>query len=227
MECLVFLGAFGILVAYLIFRMGDFAAGCAFAMLMAGYAVLKFRATRRAGSQGRSATEIAGDSRRPRVQQLGFVRGRAVRRGVFGILLVFGFCMAVLAAVAWTGLLPRGTPLDFFAPETRFVSRWRSELRFCPAPAAAELILKDNKEGGEVVRMADGSWVAVVMEHACCTGAGFNATLYVSSTGEAWLDSATCYCGWMPLGDELAGYPATGVADFIAAVNASKPIVRL
>lgn len=76
--------------------------------------------------------------------------------------------------------------------------------------------------------MPDGSWVAVVMEHSCCTGAGFDATLYVASTGEAYLDSESCYCGWMPLGGELAGYPKTSIADFMAAVKASgKKTTRL
>jgi len=135
---------------------------------------------------------------------------------------------AALAGVAWTGLLPRGTPFDYFSPEARFVRQWRSDLRSCSDPDSAKTLLKRNKEGGEAVTMSDGSWVAVVMEHSCCTGAGFNATLYVVSTGETYLDSESCYCGWLPLGEEIYGYPKTSVHDFIAAVKSSgKKTTRL
>lgn len=79
-----------------------------------------------------------------------------------------------------------------------------------------------------MVTMSDGSWVAVVMEHHCCTGAGFDATLYVTSTGETHLDSESCYCGWLPLGDEIYEYPKTSSAAFLASVRSSgKQLTRL
>ena len=135
---------------------------------------------------------------------------------------------AALIGVAWIGLLPRGTPFDYFSPEARFVRRWHSDLRACSDPTSAQVLLKRNKEGGEAVMMADGSWLAIVMEHSCCTGAGFNATLYVASTGETYLDPESCYCGWTPLGDEIYGYPMNSIADFLAAVRSSgKRITRL
>src|SRR5690349_16023269 len=110
------------------------------------------------------------------------------------MLLPLILLSAVLAGVAWTGLLPRGTPFDYFSPAARFVRQWRSDLRGCSNLHSAKALLQRNKEGGEAVTMADGSWVAVVMEHDCCTGAGFNATLYVASTGETYLDPESCYC---------------------------------
>ncbi|RYD31091.1 MAG: hypothetical protein EOP86_18635 [Verrucomicrobiaceae bacterium] len=135
---------------------------------------------------------------------------------------------AALVGVAWTGLLPRGTFLDGLSPQARFVRHWHSGLSHCADSAAAEALLKHNKEGGEVAMMADGSWVSVVMEHSCCTGAGFNATLYVASTGEAVLDPESCYCGWMPLGEEIYNHPKTSVSDFLAAVGTDgKKIIRL
>lgn len=136
-------------------------------------------------------------------------------------------CAAVVG-VAWMGLWPRGTPLDYFSPQSRFVRHWYSGLSRCADPSAAQALVKDNKEGGEVVRMADGPWVSVVMEHSCCTGAGFNATLYIASTGGAFPDPESCYCSWMPLGEELYSHPKTSISDFLAAVRADgRRITRL
>jgi hypothetical protein len=146
-------------------------------------------------------------------------------RTVFWILALVA---SAIAGTAWIGLLPRGSPFDYFSPEARFVRRWHSDLRDCADASSAQSLLNKNKEGGEAITMSDGSWVAVVMEHHCCTGAGFDATLYVTSSGEAYLDSDTCYCGWMPLGDEIYTCPKTRVADFLAAVRASgKRLTRL
>ncbi len=141
---------------------------------------------------------------------------------------IIALLATAVAGLAWFGLLPGGSPFDYFSPDARFVRRWHSGLLGCGDASSAQSLLKKNKEGGEVIKMSDGSWVAVVMEHKCCTGAGFDATLYVTSTGEAYLDSDTCYCGWMPLGDEICTCPKTRVADYLAAVRASgKRLTRL
>ena len=75
---------------------------------------------------------------------------------------------------------------------------------------------------------ADGSWVSVVMEHACCTGAGFDATLYVTSSGEAYLDTTTRYCGAFDLADSLHVLPRTDSASLISSLASSgKRLIRL
>ena len=146
-------------------------------------------------------------------------------RPIFALLILL--CTA-LVGVAWIGFLPRGTPLDYFSPQARFIRHWQSDLSRCSGPSAAQSMLYRNKEGGEAVRMLDGSWVAVVMEHSCCTGAGFDATLYVASTGGTFLDLDSSYCGWMPLGDEIHNYPKTGISEFLTAVKAGgKKIIQL
>ena len=144
------------------------------------------------------------------------------------ILVPLLLLAAAVIGAARIGLLPQGTPLDYFSPQASFVRRWHSELRGCRDALSAQASLKNNKEGGEAVMVADGSWTAIVMEHDCCTGAGFNATLYVTSAGEAYLDAESCYCGWLPLGEEIYEYPKISVAGFLAAVRASgKPLTRL
>lgn len=125
-------------------------------------------------------------------------------------------CVALVAATlgaGWIGLLP--WPLNYFSPESRFIRYWRQTLEKCPDASSADRALSANKEGGDVVHLADGTWVAVVMEHECCTGAGFNATLYVTSTKEAYLDSRTGYCGFFPLREELLSAEKRSIPDFL------------
>ena len=136
-------------------------------------------------------------------------------------------CLTVISVIglvvgaASLGIVPRGTPLDFFSPESTFIRRWHSALQSCSNLADAKRMAARNKEGGDVVVLNDGSWVAVAMEHAWCTGAGFNATIYVISSGAAYLDPSTCYCGWFPLGYELAGHSKDSQDAFFSAVRAS------
>lgn len=141
-----------------------------------------------------------------------------------GRLLKLLLCgMALLLAAAWFGM-----PLDCFAPQSRFIRHWTHTLRGSGSAAAATEAIQRNKEGGKMVHLADGSWVAVVMEHHCCTGAGFDATLYVASDGQAWLDSETCYCGFLPLDGELHEYSRQSIPAFLASVRANgKPLIRL
>lgn len=142
--------------------------------------------------------------------------------------LPLALLLAILTGIAKFGLVPRGTPLDYFAPESAFVREWRAALESSQSPDDALTKLGKNKEGGEVVRMADGTWVAVVMEHECCTGAGFNATLYVTSKGKSYLDADTCYCGFFLLGRELQGHDNSSIDAFLTAVRASgKPLAEL
>lgn len=116
--------------------------------------------------------------------------------------------------------------MDHFSPESSFVRSWHSSLRFCSDSTAPTSIAAGDKEGGDVFVLHDGSWVAVVMEHPCCTGAGFNATVYVTSTGAAYLDPSSCYCGWLPRGEELAGHPKDSQKAFFAAVRGSGKTLR-
>lgn len=144
------------------------------------------------------------------------------------IILPLILLLGIAIAAARLGLLPRGTPLDFFTAEATFIRSWKRTLISSPDAETAENKLKANKEGGAVVRMEDGTWVAVVMEHHCCTGAGFDATLYVTSEGETWLDSDTCYCGWESLEWDMAEYSKKDIRSFLADVcSANKKLSKL
>lgn len=135
---------------------------------------------------------------------------------------------AALVGLARMGILPEQGPLAALSPRAQFVRSWTKTLRRSPDAAAAGLALQGNREGGQVIPMADGSWVAVVMEHACCTGAGFNATLFVTSAREAYLDDQTGSCTWEVLASDLQTYPIQSAAEFLAAARSQgKPLERL
>ncbi len=138
---------------------------------------------------------------------------------VSGILLFMGILSMGAIGTAKTGILPEGTFLDYFTPKSVFIRTWKDRLLECHDQTAADKAVRGNKEGGTVVVMKDGSWVALVMEHACCTGAGFNATLYVTSKGEAYLDAESCYCGFSPLTWELEELPVGTTSEFLTALR--------
>lgn len=137
------------------------------------------------------------------------------------ICLPICLVLALLIGIARLGFMPRGTPLDYFSPELAFIREWQTKLESCKTHESATLILQDNKEGGKVIFLSDGTWIAVVMEHACCTGAGFNATLYVTSEGDTYLDSDTCYCGFMPLAEELMTHDKKSIDSFFVSIRSS------
>ena len=59
--------------------------------------------------------------------------------------------LTLLIGIAKIGLMPRGTLLDYFAPEAAFIQEWRTQLETSENPESASSALKKNKEGGEVV----------------------------------------------------------------------------
>jgi hypothetical protein len=127
--------------------------------------------------------------------------------------------LAALIELAKIGILPTGTPFDYFRPEACYAREWRDKLQAAKSAESALSAVQENIEGGELVRLSDGTWVAVVMEHACCTGAGFNATLYVTSAGRAYLDSDSCYCGFTELGEELSASDKKSIEAFLTSIK--------
>ncbi len=60
-----------------------------------------------------------------------------------------------------------------------------------------------------------GESIAVRMEHACCSGAGFNATVLYGSDGKVLVDTEHCFCGYEGMVFELKSIPAGSLAEFI------------
>lgn len=59
-----------------------------------------------------------------------------------------------------------------------------------------------------------GEWVAVAMEHACCSGAGFNATIFYDSSGATYIDTTHSFCGVEGSGEELGRAGVDSLATF-------------
>lgn len=140
------------------------------------------------------------------------------RLAIIGIPILL-LCVVTLVGAAKVGILPQGTPFDFLSPASSFVRSWESRITSSDNPDTIESFVSKNKEGGWVVRTHDGGWVSIVMEHDCCTGAGFNATLYVTSGGDSFLDMKTCYCGSRPLAEEISRYSRASPKAFLADVR--------
>lgn len=125
----------------------------------------------------------------------------------------------ITLGAARIGILPYGTPLDFLTPRATWVRSWNHTLRDCADAKAAEKAIKINRDGGTVCVMDDGTWVVIVTEHTCCSGAGFDAALYVTSNKESYLDTKTNYCEFS-LADEVAAHSKKNIPEFLASVHA-------
>jgi hypothetical protein len=65
----------------------------------------------------------------------------------------------------------------------------------------------------------NGQWVAAQMEHACCDGAGFNASVYYDSNGLTQYDTTHCFCGYEGLCGELNEIEASDLTRFYGALS--------
>ena len=61
----------------------------------------------------------------------------------------------------------------------------------------------------------NGESVAIRMEHACCTGAGFNATVLYGSDGHVFADTKRCFCGYEEMAFSLEHVPAHSLSEFL------------
>lgn len=65
-------------------------------------------------------------------------------------------------------------------------------------------------------KFPSGEWVAIAMEHACCTGAGFNAVVVYDSHGKIRTNTERCFCGYEELGSFVSKIHASTLAEFDA-----------
>ena len=63
-------------------------------------------------------------------------------------------------------------------------------------------------------RFADGSSVAIAMEHACCSGRGYNATVVYDSEGKIFVNTEHSFCGEEGLAADMSSVPAKSLAQF-------------
>jgi hypothetical protein len=65
---------------------------------------------------------------------------------------------------------------------------------------------------------ANGEWIAVQMEHSCCSGAGFNATVIYDSKGHLSFDTTRAFCGYEDMASEFSRIKAGSLKDFYRKV---------
>lgn len=68
-------------------------------------------------------------------------------------------------------------------------------------------------------RFADGSSIAVFMEHACCSGRGYNATVIYDSEGHIFVNTDRSFCGFEGLSHDMSSVPAESLPDFYAHIH--------
>jgi hypothetical protein len=96
---------------------------------------------------------------------------------------------------------------------SRFVATQSQRLRACRT-------LPEVRQVADFTRtFPDGSWVAAVSEHACCSGAGFNATVFYDSSGGIRVDQTHAFCGTEGLQGELNQIAGNSLAAFYAGLH--------
>lgn len=138
------------------------------------------------------------------------------------LTIIAALVLLALGIVSRCGVFHGIPVLNFFDPRDSFVRKWSGKLLALPTVASAEEFFKARRPEGLVVKMKDGSWISIVMEHSCCNGAGYDVVLYVTSTGERYVDWGTCYCGEFALENTIDynEYSTESTAAFLGAVRA-------
>ena len=119
-----------------------------------------------------------------------------------------------IAAV--TCLLLAGFLLPLFstanARASRFIHSKGALLKNCESYADAQRVAQFAR------KFSDGTWVAVISEHACSSGAGFDATIFYDSSGIMRVDKTHHFCGTEGLENELSRVTASTLREFYAGL---------
>ena len=135
-------------------------------------------------------------------------RGKRVLRFVS-----IGVVLAAVAVVASSYLMRDQRP-------EAFVSHWASLFEKCSDVAAIRALPAAERPDCIYIReFTNGQWVAVTMEHACCSGAGFNGSVFFDNTRTIRYDTTHSFCGYEGLCGELGNVQAKNLAEFYASLT--------
>ena len=128
-------------------------------------------------------------------------------------LLLVGAIVAVIVIAACNRLKP-----DHRADA--FVTHWAGLFRKCPDLASIRTLPpKERPDCVYIRQFPNGQWVAVKMEHSCCSGAGFDASVFLDSTRIIRYDKTYSFCGYEGLCGELEKVQATELDGFYASLT--------
>jgi hypothetical protein len=137
----------------------------------------------------------------------------ALRRPYLLLLLAL-FLVSILLGYIW--FIPS-------APDNRraeFVEHWARLFEDCSDLEAVESLRgRESPELLYVSKFANGEWIAVRMEYACGDGAGFDASVFVDSTGKICFDTSHHFCGYEALEAELGGINAANLAELYSGLS--------
>ncbi len=120
-------------------------------------------------------------------------------------IIVITVCLIGLALVAVTASAGK-------LASNEFVKVWATTFKKCPTLKAVKSL--PNANVIYIRTFNNGEWVAVSMEHACCSGAGFNATVFYDSQHKIYSDTTYSFCGLEGLASELGEIKATSLKTF-------------
>jgi hypothetical protein len=116
-------------------------------------------------------------------------------------IILFVVCL-IVAGFVLPLLLNRDTQAS------DFISKQSARIRQCKT-------LQDSEQAAHFTRsFSDGTWVAVMSEHACSSGAGFDATVFYDSENIVRFDKLHHFCGLEGLHNELTKISADSLREF-------------
>lgn len=113
-----------------------------------------------------------------------------------------------------------GSFLWIGAPNRRaqaFIATWES--RFGRCGSLREIRSLPEAELIYVREFPTGEWVAARSEHSCCSGAGFDATVFYDSAGAVRRDTSCSFCGYEGLKGRLDQVQARSLAQFYGGLH--------
>jgi hypothetical protein len=103
---------------------------------------------------------------------------------------------------------------------TSFVEHWGALFEQCTTLADVKAI--DQAERPDLIfvrQFKNDEWIAVRMEHSCCSGKGFDATVICDSNKRIQVDTEHTFCGYEGLSCELRRIKATSLPEFYEGLN--------
>ena len=117
------------------------------------------------------------------------------------LIVVTVICIAILYTLnIWPG---KG--------QTAFVSKWSQRLQHIDSPSK---IPENYKNDLYALNFSNGEWIITAMDHSCCSGSGFDATVIRDSRGKVAYDVSHTFCGFEGMSSELGHLKATSLDEF-------------
>lgn len=102
----------------------------------------------------------------------------------------------------------------------RFITHWAVLFSQCNSLADVESIAQEERPDLIWMReFENGEWVIARTEHACTSGAGFDATVFRDSSGSILYQTTHHFCGYEGLCGDLRRAGATNLVQFYASLD--------